>query len=122
MRAAVTVPVIASGGAGKLADFAPAVQAGADAVLAASVFHFGELTIGAGQGQPARRQHASRCADRIADRVRSGGGALPPRRPGSDGNPRAAHLPDLLVRSPVVDPGDLLPAEGDQGQLLRFDR
>jgi imidazole glycerol-phosphate synthase subunit HisF len=47
VRAAVTVPVIASGGAGKLADFAPAVQAGADAVLAASVFHFGDLTIGA---------------------------------------------------------------------------
>ena len=46
VRAAVSVPVIASGGAGKLADFAPAVQAGADAVLAASVFHFGELTIG----------------------------------------------------------------------------
>jgi cyclase len=46
VRAAVTVPVIASGGAGKLADFAPAVQAGADAVLAASVFHFGELTVG----------------------------------------------------------------------------
>ena len=46
VRSAVTVPVIASGGAGKLADFAPAVAAGADAVLAASVFHFGELTIG----------------------------------------------------------------------------
>ena len=46
VRAAVHVPVIASGGAGKLADFAPAVAAGADAVLAASVFHFGELTIG----------------------------------------------------------------------------
>ncbi len=46
VRAAVTVPVIASGGAGKVADFAPAVRAGADAVLAASVFHFGELTIG----------------------------------------------------------------------------
>jgi cyclase len=45
VRAAVDVPVIASGGAGKLADFAPAVQAGADAVLAASVFHFGELTV-----------------------------------------------------------------------------
>jgi imidazole glycerol-phosphate synthase subunit HisF len=45
VRAAVTVPVIASGGAGKLADFVPAVHAGADAVLAASVFHFGELTI-----------------------------------------------------------------------------
>lgn len=46
VRAAVTVPVIASGGAGAAGDFAPAVQAGADAVLAASVFHFGELTIG----------------------------------------------------------------------------
>lgn len=45
-RAAVTVPVIASGGAGALGHFAPAVEAGADAVLAASVFHFGDLTIG----------------------------------------------------------------------------
>ncbi len=45
-RARVEIPIIASGGAGKLADFAPAVAAGADAVLAASVFHFGELTIG----------------------------------------------------------------------------
>ncbi|RZS82884.1 imidazole glycerol phosphate synthase subunit HisF [Motilibacter rhizosphaerae] len=46
VRAAVGVPVIASGGAGALGDFAPAVEAGADAVLAASVFHFGELRIG----------------------------------------------------------------------------
>jgi cyclase len=46
VRAAVTVPVIASGGAGSVDDFAPAVDAGADAVLAASVFHFGQLTIG----------------------------------------------------------------------------
>jgi len=46
VRAAVEVPVIASGGAGAVGDFAPAVAAGADAVLAASVFHFGELTIG----------------------------------------------------------------------------
>jgi imidazole glycerol-phosphate synthase subunit HisF len=45
VRAAVSVPVIASGGAGTLADFAPAVAAGADAVLAASVFHFGQLRI-----------------------------------------------------------------------------
>jgi len=44
-RAAVHVPVIASGGAGAAEHFAPAVQAGADAVLAASVFHFGELSI-----------------------------------------------------------------------------
>jgi cyclase len=46
VRAQVSVPLIASGGAGRLADFAPAVEAGADAVLAASVFHFGQLTIG----------------------------------------------------------------------------
>ncbi|ALR12005.1 imidazole glycerol phosphate synthase subunit HisF [Mycobacteroides saopaulense] len=45
-RAAVDVPVIASGGAGAVGHFAPAVKAGADAVLAASVFHFRELTIG----------------------------------------------------------------------------
>jgi cyclase len=45
VRARVTVPLIASGGAGALADFAPAVEAGADAVLAASVFHFGQLRI-----------------------------------------------------------------------------
>jgi len=45
VRAATTVPVIASGGAGRLDDFAPAVEAGADAVLAASVFHFGTMRI-----------------------------------------------------------------------------
>jgi imidazole glycerol-phosphate synthase subunit HisF len=37
------VPLIASGGAGKPEHFPPAVAAGADAVLAASVFHFGPL-------------------------------------------------------------------------------
>ncbi len=46
VRAAVDVPIIASGGAGRVDDFVPAVHAGADAVLAASVFHFGEVTIG----------------------------------------------------------------------------
>ncbi|MDP0397486.1 imidazole glycerol phosphate synthase subunit HisF [Tsukamurella strandjordii] len=45
-RAAVRVPVIASGGAGAVEHFAPAVESGADAVLAASVFHFGDMTIG----------------------------------------------------------------------------
>ena len=60
VRAVVTVPIIASGGAGELAHFAPAVGAGADAVLAASVFHFGQLRIGEvkealrGAGQPVR--------------------------------------------------------------------
>lgn len=46
VRAVSSVPVIASGGAGRLEHFAPAVEAGADAVLAASVFHNGELTVG----------------------------------------------------------------------------
>ncbi|MFD5867609.1 imidazole glycerol phosphate synthase subunit HisF [Corynebacterium sp. NPDC060344] len=46
VRAAVDVPVIASGGAGAADHFPPAVEAGADAVLAASIFHFGEISIG----------------------------------------------------------------------------
>jgi imidazole glycerol-phosphate synthase subunit HisF len=46
VRAVATVPVIASGGAGELEHFAPAVAAGADAVLAASVFHQRRFTIG----------------------------------------------------------------------------
>ncbi|TWS24868.1 imidazole glycerol phosphate synthase subunit HisF [Tsukamurella sputi] len=60
-RAAVGIPVIASGGAGAVEHFAPAVEAGADAVLAASVFHFGDMTIGqvkdemAGRGLVVRR-------------------------------------------------------------------
>ncbi len=60
VRAVVDVPLIASGGAGAVEHFAPAVDAGADAVLAASVFHFGELTIGqvkaalAAAGHPVR--------------------------------------------------------------------
>lgn len=45
-RAVVDVPLIASGGAGAVEHFAPAVRAGADAVLAASVFHFGQFTVG----------------------------------------------------------------------------
>ncbi|MBB5917859.1 cyclase [Nocardia transvalensis] len=45
VRKAVSVPIIASGGAGRVEHFTPAVRTGADAVLAASVFHFGDLTI-----------------------------------------------------------------------------
>jgi cyclase len=45
VRGAVDIPLIASGGAGAVEHFAPAVDAGADAVLAASVFHFGAFTI-----------------------------------------------------------------------------
>lgn len=60
VRAAVSIPVIASGGAGKVEHFPPAVDAGADAVLAATVFHFGTLRIGevkdglAAAGHPVR--------------------------------------------------------------------
>ena len=46
VRDAVTIPVVASGGAGKAEHFPPAVAAGADAVLAATVFHFGTLRVG----------------------------------------------------------------------------
>lgn len=45
VRGVTQVPLIASGGAGKLEHFAQAIDAGADAVLAASVFHFGDMTI-----------------------------------------------------------------------------
>jgi cyclase len=60
VRREVTVPVIASGGAGRVEHFGPAVEAGADAVLAATVFHFGTLRIGdvkqalAASGHPVR--------------------------------------------------------------------
>ncbi|HEX8496281.1 MAG TPA: imidazole glycerol phosphate synthase subunit HisF [Actinomycetales bacterium] len=60
VRAVVDVPLVASGGAGAVEHFAPAVAAGADAVLAASVFHFGDLTVGdvkaalAAAGHPVR--------------------------------------------------------------------
>ncbi|WP_018810903.1 imidazole glycerol phosphate synthase subunit HisF [Salinispora pacifica] len=46
VREMVNVPVVASGGAGEAGHFPPAIDAGADAVLAASVFHFGQLTVG----------------------------------------------------------------------------
>ncbi|SJN22539.1 Imidazole glycerol phosphate synthase cyclase subunit [Microbacterium esteraromaticum] len=45
MRELSSVPVIASGGAGTVDHFAPAIEAGADAVLAASVFHSGQLSV-----------------------------------------------------------------------------
>jgi cyclase len=60
VRAQVSVPVIASGGAGRLEDFASAVDAGADAVLAASVFHFGALRIGQVKDALRERGHAVR--------------------------------------------------------------
>jgi cyclase len=64
VRAVVDVPLIASGGAGRAVDFPPAVAAGADAVLAASVFHYGTVRIAEvkaaleAAGYPVRRQAA----------------------------------------------------------------
>ncbi len=61
MVKAVDLPVIASGGAGDVGHFVAACQAGADAVLAASVFHFGQLSVSdvkqglAAAGLPVRR-------------------------------------------------------------------
>ena len=46
VRKEVKIPNIASGGAGKASDFPPAIEAGADAVRAASIFHYGKVTIG----------------------------------------------------------------------------
>ena len=60
VRAAVSIPVIASGGAGASAHFPPAVAAGADAVLAASVFHFGEVAIGDVKDELRRAGHPVR--------------------------------------------------------------
>ena len=61
VRAISTVPLIASGGAGAREDFASALGAGADALLAASVFHFGSHRISeiknylGGLGYPVRK-------------------------------------------------------------------
>jgi cyclase len=59
---AVTIPVIASGGVGKLDDLADGLDAGADAVLAASIFHFGTHTIGDAKRYLATRGIAIRSA------------------------------------------------------------
>jgi cyclase len=60
VRREVSIPVIASGGAGRVDHFAPAVDAGADAVLAATVFHFGTLRIGDVKAALAEAGHAVR--------------------------------------------------------------
>ncbi len=61
MRREVSIPIIASGGAGKAEDFPPAIAAGADAVLAASIFHFGKVTIG--EVKSACAPQATPCAE-----------------------------------------------------------
>jgi cyclase len=60
IRAEASVPLIASGGAGSASDFPPAVDAGADAVLAATVFHFGTVSIGEVKTALASSGHAVR--------------------------------------------------------------
>ena len=60
VRAEVSIPVIASGGAGTVDHFAPAVEAGADAVLAATVFHFGTLRIADVKGALSQAGHPVR--------------------------------------------------------------
>ncbi|MFM2127270.1 MAG: hypothetical protein RL287_748, partial [Actinomycetota bacterium] len=65
MREGSSVPLIASGGAGALTDFSDAVGSGADAVLAASVFHYDSISISqvkshlAEKGFTVRRSHDS---------------------------------------------------------------
>ncbi len=60
VRREVTIPVIASGGAGRVEHFPPAVDAGAGAVLAATVFHFGTLRVGEVKQALAAAGHAVR--------------------------------------------------------------
>ncbi|HET7388009.1 MAG TPA: imidazole glycerol phosphate synthase subunit HisF [Nocardioidaceae bacterium] len=60
VRREVSIPVIASGGAGLVEHFPPAVEAGADAVLAATVFHFGTLRVGEVKAALADAGHAVR--------------------------------------------------------------
>jgi len=60
VREITHVPLIASGGAGKLADFSEALDAGADALLAASVFHFQTFTIGEVKADLARHGYSVR--------------------------------------------------------------
>ena len=63
VTAAVSVPVIASGGAGKLDHLAPALEVGADAVLCASIFHYGQHTVAEAKQQLASSGIAVRPGD-----------------------------------------------------------
>ena len=74
---AVPVPVIASGGVGNLDHLVEGIRDGhATAVLAASIFHFGEYTVRAGQGAHGRGRPADAARSvSVIDRMRAGGGA-----------------------------------------------
>ena len=60
VRAVSKVPLIASGGAGALEDFSAALDAGADALLAGSVFHFGVHRIGDVKGYLGKKNYPVR--------------------------------------------------------------
>ena len=71
---AVGIPVIASGGAGELRHLSEAInEGGADAVLCASIFHYGTYRVRRGQAAPARRRHPGASVTRVrgAGRVRA---------------------------------------------------
>jgi hypothetical protein len=124
VRREVSVPLVASGGAGAVADFAPAVDAGANAVLAASVFHFGHLTIGqvkdacAATACPSadRYQHVIPCTSclhivtavrRHAARFAVVGGTLPRFAVVGGTLPRfAGQMREGFLGAGYVDPGD----------------
>jgi cyclase len=65
VRAISSVPLIASGGAGRVEDFAAALDAGADALLAASVFHFGTHRIGDVKGYLQRQGYPVRMTPQV---------------------------------------------------------
>src|SRR5262245_8361558 len=74
VRREVSIPIIASGGAGALAHFPPAIEAGADAVLAASVFHFGTLGISEVKQSLAAAGHPTRSGGHRAGQPRPSAG------------------------------------------------
>ena len=72
---AVGVPVIASGGAGELEHLVEALQAGADAALAASIFHYGQYTIAEAKAHLAAAGIAVRADRRVGAGARRPAGA-----------------------------------------------
>lgn len=111
VRAAVTVPVIASGGAGAPEDFPPAVAAGADAVLAASIFHFGKTTIGEVKDALA---HAGYPVRPVPEPV-----SQPEAQP-APANPAECELDPAIARRLKRDADGLVPAvvQSEDGEVL----
>ena len=115
------MPVIASGGAGAVEHFPPAVEAGADAVLAASVFHFGQLRIGDVKAGRAAAGPASRCAARrtTSDRARSSTCLSAGQETSTRATPSAAGRPQQQLHRLALDGpaarAEALLAAGDVG-------